>query len=241
MQQKHTQLTKITTDPPTATPLDFSPSQEPHNKRTCTAFATILLATHLQKSCSDQTGKFPVQLPCGCDHIVVLCDCNSNAILSKALKTREASKFTNAWTSLRTQLNDVNFQRVPPHIHHRNAAERTIQTWKNHLCSGLATCDPKFPLTEWDLRTPQAGIALNLRVASPGCWPAPARSPLASALRALVTSAPAKRWVLWIRILLLATRTSSSLLRSKALPGARCKRGGGVRASTLKDALSQRW
>ena len=28
------------------------------------------------------------------------------------------------------------------------------QTWKNHFCSGLATCDPKFTLTEWDLLMP---------------------------------------------------------------------------------------
>ena len=57
---------------------------------------------------------------------------------------------------------DVAFQLVPPHFHRRNAAKRAIQTWKNHFCSGLATCDPKFPLSEWDLLMPQVEIALNL-------------------------------------------------------------------------------
>jgi hypothetical protein len=56
----------------------------------------------------------------------------------------------------------VNFQLVPPHVHRRNAAERAIQTWKNHFCAWLATCDPKFPLTEWDRLMPQANLTLNL-------------------------------------------------------------------------------
>jgi hypothetical protein len=56
----------------------------------------------------------------------------------------------------------VNFQLVPPHVHRRNAAERAIQTWKNHFSAGLATCDPKFPLTMWDQLMPQADLTLNL-------------------------------------------------------------------------------
>ena len=113
---------------------------------------------------------------------------DSNIILSKPLKTRQAIELTSAWTSLHDQLQsngyapklhildnecsdelkktfkkyDVAFQRVPPHSHQYNAAERATQTWKNHFCSGLATCDPKFPLTEWDLLMPQADITLNL-------------------------------------------------------------------------------
>jgi hypothetical protein len=61
---------------------------------------------------------------------------------------------------------NVAFQRVPPHVHRRNAAERAIQTWKNHFCAGLATCDPKFPLLEWDLLMPQAELTLKLLRAS---------------------------------------------------------------------------
>ena len=45
---------------------------------------------------------------------------------------------------------DKTYELTPPNIHTQNAAERAICTFKNHLKSGLATCDPKFPLQEWD-------------------------------------------------------------------------------------------
>ena len=120
---------------------------------------------------------------------MILYDYNSNVILSKPLKTRQASELTTAWSSLHEQLQtngyapelhildnecsdklkrafkkyNVAFQCFPPHVHRRNATERAIQTWKNHFCLGPATCDPKFvPLTEWDLLVPQADITLNL-------------------------------------------------------------------------------
>ena len=58
--------------------------------------------------------------------------------------------------------NDVIFQLVPPYVHRRNAAERAIQTWKDHFMAGLAACDPNFPIREWDRLLPQADISLNL-------------------------------------------------------------------------------
>ena len=57
---------------------------------------------------------------------------------------------------------NINYQLVPQHIHGSNLAERAIQTFKNHLKSGLATVDPDFPLAEWDRLIPQANITLNL-------------------------------------------------------------------------------
>ena len=45
---------------------------------------------------------------------------------------------------------DANFQLAPPHQHRQNAAENAIKTFKSHLLSGLATCDPHFPISEWD-------------------------------------------------------------------------------------------
>jgi hypothetical protein len=189
MQQKNLQSTKpITSDLPIATSLDISPSQELHNTTTHVVFATILPATALHKSYSDQTGRFPVQSSRGYTSVMILYDFDSNAILSKPIKTRQASELTTAWTALHTRLQsngyapslhildnecsdelkkafrkyNVDFQRVPPHSHRRNSAERAIQTWKNHFCAGLATCDPKFPLTKWDLLMPQADLTLNL-------------------------------------------------------------------------------
>jgi hypothetical protein len=58
--------------------------------------------------------------------------------------------------------NDVDYQLVPPHCHPRNAAERTIRTFKEHFVAGLSSVDPTFPLHLWDRLLPQADITLNL-------------------------------------------------------------------------------
>jgi hypothetical protein len=189
MIQQNIQSTKVLTAAlPMATSLDVSPSQEPSNTLTNVVFAVIVSTSDISKSYSDQTGKFPVQSSRGYNYVMILYHYDSNAILSKPLKTRQAAELTKAWTALHTRLqlngyapnlhildnecsedlknafqkHQVDFQRVPPHVHRRNSAERAIQTWKNHFCAGLATCDPKFPLTEWDLLMPQADLTLNL-------------------------------------------------------------------------------
>ena len=54
------------------------------------------------------------------------------------------------------------YQLVPPHQHRRNAAEAAIRTFKNHFFSGLATCDPQYPIAEWDCLLPQAELILTL-------------------------------------------------------------------------------
>ena len=54
------------------------------------------------------------------------------------------------------------FELVPPRQHHKNAAERAIGTAKNHLLTGLATCDSNFPITEWDRLLRQSELTLNL-------------------------------------------------------------------------------
>ena len=57
---------------------------------------------------------------------------------------------------------NLDYQLVPPHIHRRNAAERAIQVFKNHLLAILATADPNFPISEWDRLVDQAVLTLNL-------------------------------------------------------------------------------
>ena len=57
---------------------------------------------------------------------------------------------------------DLDFQRVPPHIHRQNAAERAIRTFNNHMLASLATCDPDFPIAEWDRVLFQIGLTLNM-------------------------------------------------------------------------------
>eukprot|EP00804_Cyclotella_cryptica_P002616 CCRYP_010443-RA/>CCRYP_010443-RA protein AED:0.32 eAED:0.22 QI:0/-1/0/1/-1/1/1/0/664 len=54
------------------------------------------------------------------------------------------------------------WQFVEPNNHRVNAAERAIQTYKNHFISGLCTTDSEWPLQLWDNLTEQALITLNL-------------------------------------------------------------------------------
>jgi hypothetical protein len=56
----------------------------------------------------------------------------------------------------------VEYQLVPPHCHRRNAAERSIRTFKEHFVAGLSSVDPNLPLHLWDRLLPQAEITLNL-------------------------------------------------------------------------------
>ena len=58
--------------------------------------------------------------------------------------------------------NGVNFQLVPPHLHRTNTTERAIQTYKDHLVTGLSSCDPKLPLHIWDQLLHQATLTLNI-------------------------------------------------------------------------------
>jgi hypothetical protein len=104
MQQKNTQSTKITANLPIATSLDFNPSQEPHNTRAHGVFTGVLPAAEPRLSYSDQTGKFPVQSSRGHNYVMVLYDYDSNSILSSPTKTRQASKLTNTWETLYSQL-----------------------------------------------------------------------------------------------------------------------------------------
>ena len=54
------------------------------------------------------------------------------------------------------------WQFVEPNNHRVNAAERAIQTFKNHFISGLCSTDRDWPLQLWDQLTEQALITLNL-------------------------------------------------------------------------------
>ena len=57
---------------------------------------------------------------------------------------------------------EIEYQLVPPQIHRRNAAERGIRTFKNHLIAGLCSLPPDFPMHIWNHLLPQAEITLNL-------------------------------------------------------------------------------
>lgn len=58
--------------------------------------------------------------------------------------------------------NNIITQRVPPHSHRANAAERSIKTFKAHWLAGLATAPKSFPIKHWVHLLTQCNITLNL-------------------------------------------------------------------------------
>jgi hypothetical protein len=51
---------------------------------------------------------------------------------------------------------------VEPHNHCVNAAERAIQTFKDHFASALTTTNSNFLLQLWDVLAPQVENTLNM-------------------------------------------------------------------------------
>ena len=137
---------------------------------------------------SDFTGTFPYMSLEGNVCFFVVYHYESNAILGLPVKNMEDSTIYEAYKQqfeflkskgftiklnvmdnqasrqikrfLTTQ--ECNILLVEPHNHRVNAAERAIQTFKDHFVSALATTDSEFPLQLWDRLTPQVETTLNL-------------------------------------------------------------------------------
>ncbi len=103
---------------------------------------------------------------------MVLIKINSNAFLVEAMKNRTAGEMIRAYQVLvdclcsvgvtpkthildnkcsakfkeRIQLNNMQYQLVPPNDHRCNIAEKTIQVFKAHFISILCGADKAFPL-----------------------------------------------------------------------------------------------
>ncbi len=181
--RKNIRSTRTTTNHPE--PLDVDPTQETNNEATDFLFATIEDTGRIY---TDQTGRFPVTSSKGSQYILVLYDYDSNAILTEPLKNRAGGEILRAYTKLCNYLSvrgfkpkthwldneastalktfnrahHIEYQLVPPHMHRRNAAERAIRTFKNHLVTGLCSTDDAFPLHLWDRLLPQATQTLNM-------------------------------------------------------------------------------
>jgi hypothetical protein len=138
---------------------------------------------------TDGCGKFPIRAHSGNQYIMVGYHVIANAILIEAFKTKHDSQRIPAYNNIMGQLqvwgiiinNQVldneasmvyqntitnkwgyTYQLVPPDMHQQNAAKRAIKTFKAHFLSVLATVDPGFPASWWDLLLPQAKLTLNL-------------------------------------------------------------------------------
>jgi hypothetical protein len=137
---------------------------------------------------TDLTGKFPVRSSKGNSYVMVCCVYDCNYVKVTPMKSRSASEWVKAYDIIHQELtvkgfkpkiqtldneastalknvftaNNVDYQLVPPHCHRRNAAERAIRTFKEHVVAGISSVDPTFPLHLWDRLLPQAEITLNL-------------------------------------------------------------------------------
>eukprot|EP00957_Ditylum_brightwellii_P204856 15341097-Ditylum_brightwellii.AAC.1 len=122
------------------------------------------------------------------EYLYILYDFDANAILYEPIPNRQAKTLVDAWTRIHKKVsqhghptkhyvldNEISeefkaalvkysktFELIPLNIHCHNAAEQASCTYKNHLLASLATCNPKFPVTEWNRLTPQATLTLNL-------------------------------------------------------------------------------
>ncbi|NCG02080.1 MAG: hypothetical protein GWP22_01255, partial [Actinomycetales bacterium] len=136
----------------------------------------------------DGTGTFPFQSLDGNQAMLVFYEYTSNAILVEPIPNFESASIVNAFSRQFKYLEDKGFkptfnvldnqaskaiksfleeqnskyQFVEPYNHRVNAAERAIQTFKNHFISGLCTTDRDFPTQLWDQLIPQAQDTLNL-------------------------------------------------------------------------------
>ena len=150
------------------------------------------LVSSKDKAYMDLTGRFPYCSSRGNEYVLISYHYDANAIQGIPLPNRQAATITNGWLTLHNRYDNaglapktwildnetsrdlktamskkkVDFQLVPPHNHRANAAERAIQTFKNHFKAGLASLDPNFPVSEWDRLLPQAFLTLNLLRAS---------------------------------------------------------------------------
>ena len=114
--------------------------------------------------------------------------CDSDAILVAPFKTRKDKHKLEAYKSIMTRLREngmsvnlkildneasskfkhlitedigIKYQLVPPDIHRRNAAERSIRTFKAHFLSILAGIAPDFPNLLWNHLLPQTEMTLS--------------------------------------------------------------------------------
>ena len=71
---------------------------------------------------------------------------------------KEASSTVMSWL----ERNKVDAQKVSPHNHRANKAERMIETVKHHFIAGMAGTDEIYPIREWDRGVAQSQRTLNM-------------------------------------------------------------------------------
>jgi hypothetical protein len=158
-----------------------TPEYEPHiTERTNVVYAAIHdIEGHTY---TDLTGRFPKTSSRGYKYILVLYDYDGNSIQAEPMKNRSDAEAIRAYSRIYDKLTskglkpkfqkidneastalkqflhskDIQFQLVPPRVHRQNAAERAIQTLKNHSVAMLCFTDKQFPTHLWDRLIPYA-------------------------------------------------------------------------------------
>jgi hypothetical protein len=121
-------------------------------------------------------------------YIMIFYDYDRNSILSQPIKDRTSLELLKAFKVMEQKLiarglkprlmrldneaskllkeylhqQDIIFQLVPPYSHRRNASERAIRSFKDHLIDGLWLTYKSFPMHLWDRILPQAVTTLNM-------------------------------------------------------------------------------
>ena len=139
----------IITTVPNITPLD----------KTFEVLSMIVPFSAKSRTYGDSTGAFPYTASRGAKYIYIMYDYDGNAILTEALKSRQAHEITNTWERMYEIITkhghpikhyildnefshelkkallkrNIEFQLAPPNTHKRNAAERSIRTFKSHF------------------------------------------------------------------------------------------------------------
>ena len=176
---------------PTIIPNDDDASQSEHasTEKCLNVFCYAALADKQEGTMyTDMTGALPHMSLKGNLYYLIAYIYDLNAIIAKPMKSTKSDDIVAAFDDIFTELKekgykpqlnvsdnqsatqikqfltskDCEWQFVEPHNHRVNAAERAIQTFKNHFISGLCCSDSEFPLQLWDQLTEQAEITLNL-------------------------------------------------------------------------------
>jgi hypothetical protein len=117
------------------------------------------------------TIQFPLRSFHGNQVVFVAYAYGPNAIIVRPMKNRSDAEMIRAYREVYEYLESKGFkpqfnvsdnecskaikayvkeQEAGIHNHRVNAAERAIQTFKNHFIAGLATVDKTFPMQLWD-------------------------------------------------------------------------------------------
>ena len=137
----------------------------------------------------DCTGKFPIRSLDGMVTIFILYDWSSNAILAEPIPDVKDVTIMRVFKEKLEYLSNRGFkpkfnildniaskaivkflkneqkigiQLVEPNNHRANAAERAIQTFKNHMIAGFCTFDSNFLLVLWNKTVRQGQDTLNM-------------------------------------------------------------------------------